>query len=173
MPFPVSIPRRLGLAGLIGAVLPHGAGAAGLPEPKGRVILTISGAVANTNRDGLALFDREMLLALGLRRLRTSTAWTDGVLDFEGVLLRELLARVGATGTTIQAMALDDYEARIPRSDAERHDVLLALRVNGADLTPDNKGPAWIVYPRDSVPALRSPLYDHRSVWQIRELRLL
>ena len=147
-------------------------GAAELPQPQGRVILTVGGTIAATNGDAKASFDRDMLAELGLRTVRTSTTWTDGVKTFEGVLARDLLARVGAKGSKVTATALNDYAIDIPMSDFETYDVLLALRMDGKDLLPRDKGPVWIVYPRDEKPELRDPRFDSRWVWQLKALQV-
>ena len=141
-----------------------------LPEPSGRVILTISGAIENTNGDGVARFDRAMLERIGVTRIDTSTSWTDGVTKFEGVLARDLLKAVGATGENVSARALNDYAIDIPFSDFESYDVLFAFRMDGVDLTPRDKGPLWIVYPRDENPELRNQNVDAKWLWQLAKL---
>ena len=143
-----------------------------LPEPTGRVVLTLRGAIAAGNRPGRADFDREMLLALGPRRISTPTAWTDGVKSFEGVLVRDVLTRVGAVGRVIRAQAVNDYQISIPREDFETYDVILALRMDGRDLTLRDKGPIWIVYPRGEHPELDDAQFNSRWVWQLRSLEV-
>ena len=48
----------------VGLSLSVFAGAAELPEPQGPVILEVRGAIENTNGEGVAAFDREMLESL-------------------------------------------------------------------------------------------------------------
>jgi hypothetical protein len=141
-----------------------------LPQPSGRVILTISGAIENTNGDGDARFDRAMLERLGVTKVDTSTSWTDGVTRFEGVLARDLLKAVGASGDQVSARALNDYAIEIPFSDFESYDVLFAFRMDDVDLTPRDKGPLWIVYPRDGHPELRNQKVDAKWIWQLVKL---
>lgn len=143
-----------------------------LPQPTGPVILVVSGAVEVTNSERGAEFDRDMLYALGLTEISTTTAWTDGVQHFEGVLLRSVLERVGASGTTITGLALNDYRALIPFEDAALYDVLLASVMNGTEMQVRDRGPLWIVYPRDGHPELQEPQYNDRWVWQLRELQV-
>lgn len=143
-----------------------------LPEPTGPVILTVSGTVEVTNSDQGAEFDREMLYALGLTEIRTTTAWTDGIQVFEGVLLRTVLERVGASGTTITGIAINDYVAPLPFEDVERYDVLLAAVMNGVEMTVRDRGPLWIIYPREDHPELQDPQYNDRFVWQLREINV-
>lgn len=141
-----------------------------LPEPSGQVILTISGAIENTNGDGVARFDRAMLEQIGVTQINTSTSWTDGVTKFEGVLARDLLKAVGATGENVSARALNDYAIDIPFSDFESYDVLFAFRMDDVELTPRDKGPLWIIYPRDSNPELRNQNIDAKWLWQLVQL---
>ncbi|MGE0095449.1 MAG: molybdopterin-dependent oxidoreductase [Alphaproteobacteria bacterium] len=141
-----------------------------LPRPTGAVLLTVSGSIANTNAGKDARFDRAMLEKLGVRTLRTSTTWTTGVKTFEGVLARDVMAAVGAKGTEIRAIALNDYAVTIPMEDFERYDVLLAFRMDGQDLTARDKGPLWIVYPRDAHRELNDSKFDARWAWQLKRL---
>jgi hypothetical protein len=143
-----------------------------LPTPAGPVVLTVSGNVAVTNSDQGAQFDQAMLDALGVTEVRTSTAWTDGTQIFEGVLLRSVLERVGATGTTITGIALNDYVAPIPVEDATLYNVILASKMNGEVLTVRDRGPLFVVYPRDDYPELQEPHRNDRWVWQLRELNV-
>lgn len=151
---------------------PASAGAEGLPQPQGAPVLIVDGAVTRTNRDGAAVFDRAMLEDLGLHRVRTSTTWTEGARTFEGVLARDVLAAAGARGATVLAQAVNDYRIDIPVSDFADYDVLLALRMDGRDLTLRDKGPLWIVYPRDAHADLQNGALDHRWVWQLNRLRV-
>lgn len=159
------------LIGMVAAALPSSA-AGPLPQPSGAPLLTVDGAIDATNRDGKAVFDRAMLERLGLHTLRTSTTWTDGINTFEGVLARDVMAAVGARGATVIATALNDYRIDIPVSDFSTYDVLFALRMDGKDLTARDKGPLWIVYPRDDHEELQDGRMEHRWVWQLNALRV-
>jgi len=157
---------------LLCLALPVIARAAELPKPTGEVMLTVTGAIAHRNSEAGAEFDREMLEALGPRTLRTSTAWTDSVAEFEGVPLAAVIAAVGGTGEELVASAINDYKAQIPMDDVRRYQMLLALRMNGRDLTLRDKGPIWIVYPRDDHPELRTNAYNVRWVWALSALEI-
>jgi len=159
---------------LLGFWLPQTAaqGAEALPEPKGPVILTLSGDISLTNAAGEARFDRAMLLALPQQEIATSTDWTDGVPAFRGPLLRDVLAAAGAQGQSLRAIALNDYSAIIPRTDAERYDIVLAMEMDGKRLRVRDKGPLWIVYPRDRHPELRDEATTARWVWQLKAIEV-
>lgn len=143
-----------------------------LDHPAGPVLLTITGNVGRANHDGAALFDEEMLTTLPWHRIVTSTPWTDGIKHFEGIRLSDLLREVGASGQTLHASALNDYQIEIPLSDADEFGVLIAMRIDGKPLLRRNKGPLWIVYPRDSIPSLQDERYDSRWVWQLHKIEV-
>jgi hypothetical protein len=144
--------------------------AAPLAKPTGPVILTVTGAISETNAPGRAEFDRKMLEALGLESMTTTTNWTDGKQVFEGVRVSKLLDAVGAKGTTLSTVALDDYTSTVPMEVLTKFPALFALSMNGKALTPRDKGPVWIVLPRDDYPVLADPKYDSYWVWQLKSI---
>ena len=142
-----------------------------LGAPKGAVLLTISGKLDNTNGDGVARFDEAMLASIPQHRIETSTPWTDGKKLFEGVLLSDVLdlAGIGAA-QTLRVVALNEYEILIPVSDANEFGVLLAMRMDGKPLSRRDKGPIWIVYPRDSFTKLQDERHDAKWAWQLSRI---
>jgi len=144
--------------------------AGALPQPTGKILLRITGDISCTNLEDKAVFDRAMIEALPLTTIETTTVVTDGVKRFKGVLMRDLLDAVGATGTMVTASALNDYVVTIPISDFEKFDVLVAFQMDGKQLTRRDKGPFWIVYPRDDFAVLQDIRYDSLWVWQLNRL---
>ena len=141
-----------------------------LPVPDGEVILTIAGKIMQTNMDGKAVLDEATLSALPPSSLETTTVVTDGVKQFDGFLMRDLLDFVGAEGKSVTATALNEYAIDIPVEDFKRFDVLVATHMDGQRLLPSDKGPLWIVYPRDAHAELQDIRYDYRWVWQLVRL---
>lgn len=141
------------------------------PAAAERIVLRVTGAIA-AHHDGVAEFTRADLQALGLHRLRTSTSVTDGAPVFEGFLMRELMETLGAEGEVVIAHALNDYRMEIPLEDFRRFDVIGALSMDGEALTPRDKGPVWIVYPRDDHRELEDIRYDTRWVWQLNRMEV-
>lgn len=146
------------------------AGSAGLGQPQGKVILTVSGKIDNTNRAGAADFDLAMLEALGTETLSTTTSWTDGTMDFSGVPMRKVMDAVGARGKTVEAVALNDYTYEIEIGDFSQFRVLLATKLNGKTLKVRDKGPLWIVYPLDDFTEQEQVQIERKMVWQLRQL---
>lgn len=138
-----------------------------LEMPNGPVILVVSGAIANSNVNGEAHFDYEMLENLGLVKLVTWTPWTEGMPEFEGVRAGDLMAAVGARGKHLQARALNDYKVEIPISDFERFEVIFALKQDGRRMRVRDKGPIWVIYRNPSSMDVRD-----KMIWQLNELRV-
>jgi hypothetical protein len=134
--------------------------------------LTVTGALANANASGRIEFDLRGLEGLGPSKLTTWTPWTDGAVEFEGVLARRLMEAVGARGSEVEARALNDYKDVIPIEDFHRYDVLLATRMNGQLMRVRDKGPIWIVYPWSSHPELDDFATREKSVWQLSALHV-
>ncbi|SDP88112.1 hypothetical protein SAMN05428967_4049 [Phyllobacterium sp. YR620] len=147
-----------------------GAYADSLAKPDGKPILVISGKIENTNKGSTAEFDRAMLEAIGLQTIETTTPWYDKRVRFEGVPLDKLMELVGATGTKVTAVALNDYVTTIPLDDFKKFKVVLALKRDGEYMPVRDKGPLFIVYPYESDPQLQSQTYYTRSAWQVAKL---
>jgi hypothetical protein len=142
-----------------------------LPPPAGPVLLTISGNIEQTNAPGQARFDKGMLEALGTSSFTTSSAFADKPQHFEGVPLRAVMDRVGAKGKALTASASNDYQISIPLDDL-KYEPLIAMRVDGQVLKLRDKGPLWVVYPRDAHKPLQALMYDSRWVWQLNRLHV-
>lgn len=154
-------------AGCVGTS--HAANAT-LRAPTGKVILTISGKIKVANDANGASFDRAMLEAMPQHSFTTMTRWYADAQTFEGVLMAELMQTVGCYGTTMLAVALNDYSSEIPVEDFAHFGVIMALKHNGQYMPVRDKGPLFIIYPFDSNPELRSQKYSSRCAWQLRRL---
>jgi hypothetical protein len=143
-----------------------------LPSPTGKVILRVTGNIANRNAPDAADFDAEMLERLGIVEVVTHTPWTEGEVRFSGVSPKALLDAVGASGDLIEAIALNDYRVKIPTADFERYPTVLAMRVDGQRLRIRDKGPLWLVYPWRDHPEIDTIEYHSRSIWQVKSLNV-
>ena len=151
-----------------GAVLANTLGA-----PAGAVVLTLRGKLQRTNQGDSAGFDMAMLEAVTQHTFTTKTPWFQQPRKFTGPLLRDLLALVGAHGSTLRVAALNDYRIDVPADDARRFDITLARLIDDRPIAVRDKGPLFMIYPFDSDPALRNALYYSRSVWQLKTIDVL
>ena len=128
--------------------------------------------IRNEKQDRIGVYDIAALEALGLHSIATETPWTEGEMQFEGVLVRDLLRQIGVKTGRILAIALNDYRISIPVSDFENFDVILATRINGSEMSVRDRGPIWLIYPWSSEPVLRDEVYFARSIWQLRMIQV-
>ncbi|MDQ7730376.1 molybdopterin-dependent oxidoreductase [Halomonas sp. SpR8] len=147
-----------------------------LDAPNGPVILTVSGNIDHTNVGSEAQFDRAMLAALPQHEFETSTPWTEGSSHYSGPLMRDLLARLSLGSDAADAVlvsALNGYEAEIPVSDFNDHNVILAMNKNGEAIPIREYGPLWVLYPFDQDETLLSEKIRFRAVWQVMQINVL
>lgn len=143
-----------------------------LSKPVGKVLLTVSGNIENTNEDGKAVFDITSLENLGVVSFQTSSPWYNGRTTFTGISLQKLMDYVGAKGSVVKVTALNDYTTVIPLSDFKKYNVILALKINGEYMRIRDKGPLFIVYPYDSIPELNNQIFYSRSAWQVSSMKI-
>lgn len=136
-------------------------------QDRNAMILTVDGAIAGGKARDFSIAELE---ALGTAQIKTGTPWYDGKVTFEGVSLAKLMEFVGASGTNVSVMALNNYSSELPLSDFVHYGVILALKKDGAYMSVAEKGPLFIIYPFDKHSELNSELYYSRSVWQIRRI---
>jgi hypothetical protein len=165
--------RRSLLAAAAGWLCGSAARGQALGAPAGAVVLTLRGKLQRTNQADTAGFDMAMLEALPQHSFTTKTPWFKEPRKFTGPLLRDLLALVGAHGSTLRLAALNDYRIDVPADDARRFEVTLARLIDDRPITVREKGPLFMIYPFDSDAALRNALYYSRSVWQLKTIDVL
>ncbi len=141
--------------------------------PVGNIILTITGPMAQTNMPDGAVFDLDMLQKIGAVTFATSTPWTEGVQDFTGVPLNQLLVHIGAQPTSLKVSAINEYQIVVPASDAVDDGPILAWEQGGKLLSVREKGPLWLIYPFDSRQEYRTDKIHARAVWQVVQIDLM
>lgn len=163
---------KTALALLIALVCALPASADGLPDPKGEVLLIISGDLALTNGDHVARFDAQMLQDIGAATFKTSTVWTEGTPEFTGVRLADLVAKLGITAPVLSMVAVNDYMVEVPLSDAVADGPIIAYEMEGKPMSVRDKGPLWLIYPYDSKADYQSEMIYSRSIWQLVKIDL-
>jgi hypothetical protein len=143
-----------------------------LDAPKERPVLTVSGKIGVKNAGETARFDMKMIESLPQHSFTTSTPWFDKPVKFTGPLLSDVLAAVKASGTTISAVAINDYKINIPLTDIAQFQVIMARQIDDKDIPVREKGPLFVVYPFDSSAELRTSTYYERSIWQLKALEV-
>lgn len=149
-----------------------GAAAGSSVEGEGGVILTVTGAIANSNRGPLdpstdllfihhnlplgrsMAFNREALLALPQRKVKAVALKLEDS-EYSGPALLDVLKAAGATGGEIRVVAVDGYAADFKLRDIAGQEWVLALSRNGKPLGLGDLGPVWLL--RASAPGAGEP----------------
>lgn len=159
--------EKLVCAAVISLLTSLPARAEGIAAPTGQAVLTITGDIATTNVGNSLQFDVNLLSHLPQTSFSTSTIWTEGVIRFQGVLLKDVLRAAGAKGKVVTLTATNDYQISMPLDEIADDAPLLAYLENGEQISLRDKGPIWVVYPYDSKVTYRSEEAYSRSVWQL------
>lgn len=136
----------------------------------GRVILEVQGSIQTTDGDNTARFDLEKLESLGMVEIRTESPWTDGMATFQGVPISALVDFVGASGSQVRFLALDDYTVTIPISDFDAYQPILATRRDGEPMRIRDRGPIWVIYPWSDYPQIQNEENYAKAIWQVFQM---
>ncbi len=159
---------------------------ADMPAPVGHVLVTLGGAVTETNlpaRDendggllgylevehsGAAGFDAAMLDAMEQIEI-TIPYGPEGnqrEIRFSGPRLSAVMQMTGAEGKTAKPMAMDGYQAEIPWQSITTHQPIIATHADGAPMGIGGYGPTMIVFPPTDDPELAQE-QSGQQVWAI------
>ncbi|WP_171174182.1 hypothetical protein [Ruegeria sp. HKCCD8929] len=138
-----------------------------MARPEGHVLVSLGGAVSETNLparaaedgglygfpevsyDAAAGFDAAMLD--GLEQIEITIPYgpegDQRNIAFSGPLLSAVMEMAGASGKTAKPMAMDGYQAEIPWEDITEHQPILATHADGAPMGIGGYGPTMIVFP--------------------------
>jgi hypothetical protein len=165
----------LGAAALAGAF--PAAGHAAQPPGRGPALLTVTGAIAKSNRgpldpaldqmmhkQGLAFnkawaFDYAALLQLAPQTIRPTLEYDAKPHTLRGPLLLDVLAQAGARAgdkTVLVLRAVDGYNVELSGAQARARRIIVATHIDGNPMPLGGLGPLWAVYDADRVPEMAS-----------------
>lgn len=150
-----------------------GAAAAIAAHPS--TVLTVSGNIAPSDGESadnprVVEFDLAQLESFRPETIRTHTPWTDGLTEFIGVRVSELLEFVGARSDHLTLIGLDGYSYDVKTIDFERYPILIAYKKNREYMSIRELGPLWFMFPFDDYPELLNENNKAGAVWQLSEL---
>jgi len=117
--------------------------------------------------------DLNALEALGSKEIVTSTIWTNGVHQFEGVPLTKLLEAFRLKGQRAKLTAINDYSVEIPLGGSINAKAIVAYRMDGQEMSRRAKGPLWLIYPFDQSSKFRTETVYARSIWQLNRIQVI
>ncbi len=132
-------------------------------ESMGPTVLTVFGAIENTNRgpldrfrdpllarytkgfEGAYTFSRANLKALPQHSLKTHYPGWEKEHTFSGPRIADVLAAAGGQGTSVRFFALDGFSISYERDVLEQTEFILALDMDGEPLGIGGFGPAYMM----------------------------
>ncbi len=159
---------------------------ADMPAPQGHVLLTLGGAVTETNlpargendggllgylevqHEGAAGFDAVMLDGLAQVEITIGYGPEGNQRDitFSGPRLSDVMTMAGAEGKTAKPMAMDGYQAEIPWDSISAHQPIVATHADGSPMGIGGYGPTMIVFPSTDDPDLAQEQAS-QQVWAL------
>jgi hypothetical protein len=127
-------------------------------------VLTVSGQI----RSGRTVIGWDELERIGQTHVPTTSPQdptrAGQVIDFRGVLVRDLLDRVGVAGdaTELTFVSIDAFRTPVAIADARRFRTLLALAADGVAIPRAQGGPIFLVHPHSEAPETVT-LYPDRT----------
>lgn len=140
-----------------------------IPLPTDETLITIRGKIQNTNQDETLLLDRETIESLQLVQFEIFDLFERKNVTFEGVLLQDLIKlwQIDPEATSLEMVALNDYQINLPLASLEEVPMLFALKQDGQYMQPDYRGPAMLIVPHFG----NSSTFEHPRpyywIWQI------
>ena len=159
-------------------MLPIGAAVAAKPDrrgpaaARGPALLTVTGAIARSNRgpfdpvldqmmhkqqlsfDKAYVFDYPALAALPAKTIRPTLEYDGKPHTLQGPLLLDVLAHAGARvndKTVLVLRAVDGYNVDLTVAQAREQGFIAATHIDGGPMPLGGLGPLWAVYDADRV----------------------
>lgn len=159
--------RRVFTLSAAAALVTAPAALGALAPPAGPTLLQLAGPGVATNLDGVAAFDAAMLQALPQTDYVTSTPWSNGRVAYRGPRMTDVLAAAGATGEGVRLTAINDYSLEATMALIAEHQPILAMSADGVALTRRTKGPLFVMFDLDALPAATATNLFAYCVWQL------
>ena len=122
---------------------------------------------------GEITFTRRQLGEVEWRTIETETEFTDGKKVFVGPRIEAVLDLIGHAGAeTVRLVAANDYAVDVEIAEIIQYDAIIAMEMNGKQLSIRDKGPLWVMYPLDDHDELQDPAYNSRLIWQLTKMIL-
>ena len=137
---------------------------------QGNIYLTVT----NASQDVVVELTEDDLLAMEQFTVHTENEFVDGLAEFTGPLVRDVIALLGAAEIgMLRLTAVNDYAVEVPISDILDYDVIFALSQNGERFSIRDKGPIWMIYPMTDNVELQDRVYNDRLIWQLVKVDVL
>lgn len=124
-------------------------------------------------RHGAIIFTRADLEALPQEEITTTNDFVDGEVIFRGPSAYALIDQIGRAGAKkARLTSATDFFIEVEIQELFDYGAILAMEMNGEQLTRRNRGPIWLMYPVDQYEELQNPSMNNRLIWQLKTIEL-
>ena len=169
-------------AAALGSALPSLARAAAPGAGGSPTLLTVTGAIGNSNRGPLDpvmdimmarqkiafqkahAFDFAALAAMPAVTIKPTVEYDRKTHSLRGPLLADVLKACGVTGDAgkLAMRAVDGYSPTISLADARKYRFIVATHMDGKPMPLGGLGPLWAVYDADRFPDMAARSLEQR-----------
>jgi len=134
-------------------------------------------AVSLTLKSGdneIVTLSLEDLDSLDQYSFQSTTQWTEGMIEFSGPALANVLAKleVPYADRPVRLVAANRYSVVLPAEVVATDTPILATRRNGCTFGVRDLGPLWVVFPYDADQIYRTEQIYSASIWQLVEIQI-
>jgi len=124
-------------------------------KPTGKVVLTVIGAITETNSDKGLELDMAMLEGIGTKLYEGTDPWL-GKKKYTGVVIADILKFAGASKDVaeILVIAKDGKKVTLKAEDVDKYAIMLATQDAGKAIGSGLGGPVKLVFPYTAHPEL-------------------
>ncbi|MBP2298637.1 molybdopterin-dependent oxidoreductase [Azospirillum picis] len=101
------------------------------------------------------------------------TLWTPAS-TWVGIKLVDLLSAYGALSSErFIFRATNEYSIRLKRADIEAGDPIVATRINGMPIDPENKGPLFLIWPKVAEEVMSGTVAESDWIWSLNKIEVI
>jgi len=142
-------------------------------KPTGKVVLTVTGGIAETNSDKGLELDMAMLEGIGTKLYDGTDPWL-GKKKYTGVAVADILKFAGASKNVAEVIVIakDGKKVTLKPEDVDKYPIMLATQDGGKAIGSGLGGPVKLVFPYTTYPELEKMYTKDEWNWYVVTLEV-
>lgn len=142
-------------------------------KPTGKVVLTVTGGIAETNSDKGLELDMAMLEGIGTKLYDGTDPWL-GKKKYTGVVIADILKFAGAPKDVAEVVVIakDGKKVTLKAEDVDKYPIMLATQDGGKAIGSGLGGPVKLVFPFTTYPELEKMYTKDDWNWYVVTLEV-
>jgi hypothetical protein len=125
-------------------------------KPTGKVVVTVTGSITETNSDKGLELDMAMLEGIGAKLYDGADPWL-GKKKYTGVVIADILKFAGASKDVAEVIVIakDGKKVTLKAEDVDKYPIMLATQDAGKPIGAGLGGPVKLAFPYTTYPELQ------------------